>query len=83
MLSLPLKNQSQLKEEQSLPFFCTLSLPIEYVEVPIIMISIKVEGLKKPITPKPIPLMILEIGVGVEVTLIDIIMLLRFLGLQI
>ncbi len=53
------------------------------MEVPIIMISIKVEGLKKPITPKPIPLMILEIGVGVEVTLIDIIMLLRFLGLQI
>jgi hypothetical protein len=65
MLSLPLRNQSQLEEEQSWPFFCTLSLPIEYVEVPIITISIQVEGLEKPITPKPIPLMILEIGVGV------------------
>ncbi len=63
--------------------FCTLSLPIKYVEVPIVTISTQVEGLEKPIIPKPIPLMILEIGVGAEVTLIDTIMLLRFSGLQI
>jgi hypothetical protein len=61
---------------------CTLSLPTKYMEVPIVTICIHVEGLKKPITPKPIPLMIPKIMVGVEVTLIDIFMPLRFLGLQ-
>jgi hypothetical protein len=43
------------------------------VEVHVIAVSIQVEGLEEPVTPKPIPLMILEIGVGTEVTLIDIV----------
>ncbi len=53
------------------------------MEIPIITMSTQVKGLEKPITPKPIPLMILEIGVGAEVILIDIVMPLRFLRLQI
>jgi len=32
---------------------CTLYLPIEYVEVPIVTISTQVEGLEKSITPNP------------------------------
>jgi hypothetical protein len=55
----------------------------EYVEVPIITINIQVERLEKSITPKPIPLMILKVGVGVEGTLINIVMPLRFSRLQI
>ncbi len=31
----------------------TLSLPTNYVEIPIVTISTQVEGLEKPITPKP------------------------------
>ncbi len=53
------------------------------MEIPIVTINIQVEGLKKLIIPKPIPLMILDIRVGAKVTLINIVMLLRFLGLQI
>jgi hypothetical protein len=62
---------------------CTMCLPTEYVEIPIVTINIQVEGLEKPTTPKPIPLMILDIRVGAKVTLIDTIMLLRFSRLQI
>ncbi len=48
------------------------------------VINIQVEALKEPITPKPIPLVILEIGVGTKVILIDsITMPLKFLRLQI
>jgi hypothetical protein len=53
------------------------------VEIPIVTINIQVEGLEKPTTPKPIPLIILDIRVGAKVTLIDTIMLLRFSRLQI
>jgi hypothetical protein len=41
------------------------------VEIPIVVFSIHVEALEKPITPKLIPLVLPKIGVGVEVTLID------------
>ncbi len=50
---------------------CTLPLPIEPMEILVVVVSIPVKALEKPVTPKPIPLIILEIGVGVEVTLID------------
>jgi len=69
--------------EQVAIISCTLSLPRKYVEIPIVTISTQVKGLEKPITPKPMPLMILDIRVGAKVTLIDTIMLLRFSGLQI
>ncbi len=52
---------------------CTLSLPIEIMEVPIEVVSIHVKGSEEPITPKPISLVIPKIGVGVKVTLIDIV----------
>jgi hypothetical protein len=52
---------------------CTLFLPIETMEIPIVVVSIHVEGLEEPITPKPIPLVIPKIGVGVKVTLIEIV----------
>ncbi len=53
--------------------FCILSLPTEFVEIPIVVVSIQVEGLEEHVTPKLVPLVIPKIGVGVEVTLIDII----------
>jgi hypothetical protein len=40
-------------------------------EIPIVIVSTRVEGLEEPITPKLVPLFIPKIGVGVEVTLID------------
>jgi hypothetical protein len=49
----------------------TLLLPIEHVEVPVVISNIQVEVLEKPITQKPIPLTLPENGVGVGVTLID------------
>ncbi len=49
----------------------TLLLPTEPMEVHVVVFSIQVEVLKEPIIPKPIPLTLLEIGVSVEVTLID------------
>ncbi len=49
----------------------TLPLPIEPMEVPIVIVRIQVEALEELVTPKPIPLIILKIGVGVGVTLID------------
>jgi hypothetical protein len=50
---------------------CTFILPIEHVEVPIVVVSTHVKALEKLVTPKPIPLIILEIGVGAKVTLIN------------
>jgi len=44
--------------------FCTLSLPIKFVEVLVVVVSIQVEELEKPITPKLVPLAIPKIGVG-------------------
>jgi hypothetical protein len=40
------------------------------VEVHVVVINTQVEALEKPIIPKPIPLVIPKIGVGVEVILI-------------
>jgi hypothetical protein len=51
--------------------FCTLSMPKEFVLV--IIISTSVEELEEPITPKLVPLIIPNIGLGVKITLIDII----------
>jgi hypothetical protein len=45
----------------------TLFLPIELVEVPIVVINTRVEGLEKHVIPKHGPLIILEIGVGAKV----------------
>jgi hypothetical protein len=53
--------------------YCTWPLPIKHVEVPIIVVSIHVEALEEHVIPEPIPLVIPEIGVGEEVTLIDIV----------
>ncbi len=53
--------------------FCTLSLPIKFVEVLVVVVSIQVEELEKPITPKLVPLAIPKIGVGAQVTLINIV----------
>jgi hypothetical protein len=50
---------------------CTLSMPIEFVLV--VIVSTPVEELEKPITPKLVPLIIPKIGLGVEITLLDII----------
>ncbi len=41
------------------------------MEVLVVVISTQVEVLEELVTPKPIPLVILEIGVGAKVTLID------------
>ncbi len=53
--------------------YCILSLRIEFVEVFVVVVNIQVEELEEPITPKPIPLTIPKIRVGVEVTLINIV----------
>ncbi len=37
----------------------------------VVVVNTRVEGLKELVTPNPIPLVILKIGVGVEVILID------------
>ncbi len=50
---------------------CTLPLPTEHVEILVVIVIIQVKTLEKLVTPKLIPLIILEIKVGVEVTLID------------
>jgi hypothetical protein len=52
---------------------CTLSLPIESMEVLVVVVSTQVEGLEELVIPKLVPLVIPKIGVGLEVTLIDII----------
>jgi hypothetical protein len=50
---------------------CTLLLPTELVEILVMVVSIQVKALEEPIIPKPMPLVILEIGIGIEVTLIN------------
>jgi len=35
------------------------------------VVSTQVEALEEPATPKPMPLVLLELGVGIQVTLID------------
>jgi hypothetical protein len=45
-------------------------LPIEFAGSTIAIVSTHVEKLEEPITPKPIPLTILEIGIGAKVTLV-------------
>jgi hypothetical protein len=49
---------------------CTLFLP-EFMEIHVVVVNTQVGELEKPITPKPIPLTILEIRLGREVTLIN------------
>jgi hypothetical protein len=49
---------------------CTLFLP-KFMEIHVVLINTQVGELEKPITPKPVPLTILEIRVGREVTLIN------------
>jgi hypothetical protein len=51
----------------------TLSLPTKFVEIFVVVVSTKVEELEKHIIPKFVPLIIIEIRVGLEVTLIDIV----------
>jgi hypothetical protein len=46
---------------------CTLSLPTKLVEIPIVVVSIQVKAFKEPATPKPTPLVILEIGIGAKI----------------
>ncbi len=41
------------------------------IVVVVVVVNTQVKGLKELVTPKPIPLVILEIGVGVKVTLIN------------
>ncbi len=50
---------------------CTLPLPIKFGEIFVVVISIQVEAMEEPITPKPIPLVIPKIRIGIKVTLID------------
>jgi len=50
---------------------CTLLLPIELVKVPIVVFSTQVEVLEKLVTPKLVPLILPNIGVGIKVTLIN------------
>jgi hypothetical protein len=53
--------------------FCILLLPIKLMRVHVVATNIQVETLEEPIIPKPIPLVIPNIGVSTKVTLIDII----------
>ncbi len=41
------------------------------MKVPIVVFSTQVEVLEKPITPKLVPLILPDIGVGIKVTLIN------------
>jgi hypothetical protein len=43
------------------------------MEIPIVIVSTQVKELEELVTPKPIPLVIPHVGVGVEVILIGII----------
>jgi hypothetical protein len=54
--------------------FCTLFLPTKLVEVFVVVVSIQVEELEEHISPKLVPLSIPQIGVGIKITLINIIM---------
>ncbi len=47
-------------------------LPIEPIEAPFIVVNVEVVDLQIHVTPKSIPLTILQIGVGVKVIMIDI-----------
>jgi hypothetical protein len=51
--------------------FCTLPLSIKFMEVLVVVVNTQVEALEKTIIPKPIPLVIQEIGVGTYIILID------------
>jgi hypothetical protein len=53
--------------------FCTLFLPIKSMEVLVVVVNIQVEELEELIIPILVPLAIPKIGVGVEVTLINIV----------
>jgi hypothetical protein len=48
-----------------------LSLPTKSMEVHVVVINTQVKKLEEHVTPKPIPLDIPKIGVGVGVTFID------------
>ncbi len=50
---------------------CTLPLPTKLVEIPIVVVNTQVEALEKLIIQKLITLIIPNIGIGIEVTLID------------
>jgi hypothetical protein len=50
---------------------CTLPLPIKFMEVIVVVVCTQVKALEELMTPKPIPLVILDTRIGVEVTLID------------
>jgi hypothetical protein len=52
---------------------CTLFLPIEFVETLVVVVSTQVKELEELVFPKPIPLVIPEVGVGAELTLIGIV----------
>jgi hypothetical protein len=46
-------------------------LPTKPIEAPYIVVSVKVANLQIPLTPKPVPLSIPHVGVGVKVIMID------------
>jgi hypothetical protein len=51
--------------------FCTFFFPTKLVEVFVIVVNTHVEKLEEHVTPKPIPSIIPQIGVGVEINLIN------------
>jgi hypothetical protein len=61
----PIKGRTELA---IVPY--TLFLPIEPMEMHVVF-STHVKVLEEPITPKPVPLILPEIRVGIEVMLID------------
>jgi hypothetical protein len=50
---------------------CTLFLPIKRVEVFVVVVNFHVKELEKHVTPKLVPSPIPQIGVGIEITLIQ------------
>ncbi len=51
--------------------FCILLLPTKSMEIYVMVDSTRIEALEEHVIPKPIPLVILEIGISAEVTLIN------------
>jgi len=74
LFTTTMKEQLPIRGAKITTISYTLFLPIKLVEVFVVVVSIHVEELEEHVTPKPIPLTIAQIGVGVEITLINTIM---------